>query len=76
MKEQEQKRSRIKERVLWVAEKGTFVTVPLAGYLIATGVVSPVVGIGAILLDIGTYFYLKNRREKPKEQVVFKANPA
>ena len=52
-----------KERVLWVAEKSTYVTVPLSVYATATGAVAPAVGLAAILIDIGGYKFLKNRRE-------------
>jgi hypothetical protein len=76
----EGKSSRIKEGVLWSAEKSTYVTVPFSTYLIVTGAISPAVGIGAILIDVGVYKYLKNRREgkggtpslkKAEENVIF-----
>lgn len=64
-----------KERVLWAAEKSTFVTVPLSVYVTATGAVAPAVGLAAILIDIGGYKFLKNRREgKMKSPEVKRSN--
>jgi hypothetical protein len=56
--------SNTKDRVLWVAEKSTYVTVPLAVLAIASGGIAPVVGAMAIALDLGGAMVARRLRRK------------